>query len=303
MIQTMFLCAGMGTRLRPLTEEVPKAMVPLGDRPMLRHLQDALARCGGQLHAVNTHHLPEPLREQLRQFSPNVQVFHEPELLGTAGGVRAALSAFAGAPMLVWNSDILAEPDLDTMMRGLLRYPMVLAVEPRPGGEGNLGFDEQGRIVRLRRRALGPESSGGNYMGILAMRPDCFPYLPERGCLIGDLAMRLMERPKGIAAIAQGGQWYDIGDLGAYLDANLRWLNQQRPTKLSWVHPLAEIGPDVSLRGSIVGSGAHISGTGMIERVVVWPGARCTAPLSDAIVTPRAGVVSVNPSELATRHA
>ncbi|HMA97775.1 MAG TPA: sugar phosphate nucleotidyltransferase [Polyangiaceae bacterium] len=293
MIQTMFLCAGLGTRLRPLTEALPKPMVPLGDRPVLGQLMQRLARAGGTPRAVNVHYRSEAVVHYLEGQDPTVYVSRESELLGTAGGVRAAVGSFAREPLVVWNSDIVTQPDLLALVRGLEQSPLALLVEPKPAGAGNVGVDEKGRIVRLRCSSVAEESRGGSYVGILAMRPDCFAHLPKRGCLIGDVAIPLMDSYEGIMAIPHLARWSDIGTLQTYHQVNLRWLAEQADAR-AWCAPTAEVDRSVDLDCSIVGAGARVIGEGRLEQVVVWPGAHCSAPLRNAIVTREAGVIPVS---------
>src|SRR6187431_232569 len=85
MLRAMVLCAGLGTRLRPLTDELPKPLVPVGDRPLLAHILERLASAGVERAVMNVHHKPE---EMLRSFDvlPFMpQVITEVEILGTAG--------------------------------------------------------------------------------------------------------------------------------------------------------------------------------------------------------------------------
>lgn len=293
MIQTMFLCAGLGTRLRPLTNEIPKPMVPVGDRPMLGHLFTRLMQARGTPRAVNVHYRPDSIVEYLRERFPAVHVSRERELLGTAGGVRAARAGFSNEALVVWNSDIVTRPDLDALVRGLARAPLALLVQPQPAGTGNVGTDKTGRIVRLRQSSIATEAAGGDYVGILAMRPDCFAYLPERGCLIGDVAIPLMDSREGIRAVPHLGQWSDVGTLQAYLDVNLRWLAEDAGASV-WCAASAEVARSVDVVHAIIGTGARVSGEGALDHVVVWPGARCSAPLSNSIVTRDAGIITLD---------
>lgn len=293
MIQTMFLCAGLGTRLRPLTEALPKPMVPLGDRPVLGQLMQRLARAGGTPRAVNVHYRPEAVVHYLEGQHPTVHVSLESELLGTAGGVRAAVGSFAREPLVVWNSDIVTQPDLLALVRGLEQSPLALLVEPEPAGTGNVGVDEKGRIVRLRCSSVAKETRGGNYVGILAMRPDCFAHLPTKGCLVGDVAIPLMDSYEGIMAIPHLARWSDIGTLQTYHEVNLRWLVEEAGAR-AWCAPTADVDRSVDVDCSIVGAGARVTGEGRLEQVVVWPGAHCSAPLRNAIVTREAGVIPIS---------
>src|SRR5262249_9883692 len=93
MTAALVLSAGFGTRLRPLTDELPKPLMPVGDRPMLAHVVEALARGGVSDVVVNTHHRAEDFASPIARFGLGLQVIHEPEILGTAGGLANAAGA------------------------------------------------------------------------------------------------------------------------------------------------------------------------------------------------------------------
>ena len=84
-MRAMVLAAGLGTRLRPITYEIAKPMVPVLDRPVMAHIVDLLERHGVEEIVANLHHFPDPIRDY---FGERVSYRFEPELLGTAGGVR-----------------------------------------------------------------------------------------------------------------------------------------------------------------------------------------------------------------------
>ena len=118
MSQAMILCAGLGTRLRPLTDELPKPLVPVGDRPLLAHITARLRSQGIHQVALNTHHLPRAFDSVYEWLDVEVKVVHEPEIRGTAGGVAGARRHFSSAPVLVWNGDILADPPVGRLLEG-----------------------------------------------------------------------------------------------------------------------------------------------------------------------------------------
>src|SRR5688572_24464404 len=89
-LTAMVLCAGLGTRLRPLTDELPKPLVPVGDRSLLAHIARVLAGAGFERLVINTHHLPELFPAAIRELSIEAHLIHEPVILGTAGGVAGA---------------------------------------------------------------------------------------------------------------------------------------------------------------------------------------------------------------------
>src|SRR5437868_13630696 len=96
----MVLAAGLGTRLRPLTDHVPKPLCPVGDRPQIDHILEALARGGIERAVVNTHHLHEQFTDAWARSQPlEVVRIHEPEILGTGGGIANAASALGEGPV------------------------------------------------------------------------------------------------------------------------------------------------------------------------------------------------------------
>ena len=102
----MILCAGLGTRLRPLTDWCAKPLVPIGDRPALAHILDRLV---GTRAVVNAHHRAADIEAFARARSRDLLVSVEPDLLGTAGGIAHASPLLGSGDILVWNGDILAD--------------------------------------------------------------------------------------------------------------------------------------------------------------------------------------------------
>src|SRR5262245_37568354 len=117
MPSAMILAAGLGTRLRPLTDELPKPLVPVGDRPALAHIADQLARAGIHEAVLNTHHLAEAFSaERLAGLPIRISMIHEPRILGTGGGIANAARALGEGEVVVWNGDILADLDVHALL-------------------------------------------------------------------------------------------------------------------------------------------------------------------------------------------
>jgi mannose-1-phosphate guanylyltransferase len=100
----MVLGAGLGTRLRPLSDETPKPLLPIGDRSLLRGLCEQLAAAGASTLVVNAHHKADQLLLEVQQFPFPVRVSVEEQLLGTAGGIRYARSCFSPGDVVVLNN-------------------------------------------------------------------------------------------------------------------------------------------------------------------------------------------------------
>jgi hypothetical protein len=230
----------------------------------------------------------------------NIDLVVEAEIRGTAGGVAGARSHFEPGAVLVWNGDILTEAPVSALLElATARDAQVLAVSSRPLGEGTVGMDDAGAIVRLRGQVFGRETQSGDYVGVQALGPSVLAELPDRGCLFGDVALpRLAARGK-VWSVPSTAPWTDLGDLPAYVAANFAWLdalqlptaNCQLPTSPSWLAPNIALAPDITVSRCLLGLGAKVTGHGALTEVIAWPGAAVVAPLSRAVVLTSGRVV------------
>jgi mannose-1-phosphate guanylyltransferase len=292
MTTAMILAAGLGTRLRPLTDELPKPLVPVGDRSMLAHVAGRLRAGGVERAVLNAHHLADAFAPGVLDALPVPVVrIVEARILGTAGGLANAAGALGDGDVVVWNGDILADVDVAALL-GAHRAGgalATLAVAPRPRGEGTIGIGEDGRVVRLRGQRFGREARGGDFVGVQVVGPAMRAGLPVEGCLVGDAYLPALREGARIDARELAGAWDDVGSLDAYLEANAAWL--RRAAVSCHVGPGARVDPEVDVTGSVIGAGARVTGRGRLARCVVWPGASARAPLADAVVTTGGRVV------------
>ncbi len=283
----MILAAGLGTRLKPLTDFVPKPLVPLGDKPMIMHVVERLrnAACGPIV--VNAyHHLPA-----LARFceTEGLRLSEEADLLGTAGGVAHAASLLGEGDVLVHNGDVLVDVDLGAVVAAHHepRPSMpdaTLVVVAGPKQHGNVGTDERGRVVRLRTETFAPgEVRGGEFTGVSVVSARVRAALPTKGCIIGDVLMPRL-RALGEVRVTYADAFIDIGSLEGYLRANAEWL--ARHGLDSFVDSTAYINARVVVDGSVVGAGGGVDGEGRLTRCVVWPNAIGVAPATDTVFTP-----------------
>lgn len=289
MHSVMILAAGLGSRLLPLTDERPKALVPVGDRPLLHRLAERLRVAGYRSALINTHHRAADFRSVLNDLPITFEESFEPQILGTAGGI-ANVRTKLKAPVVVHNADIDCQLDFADLAQRATSGGLCLACVPRARGEGVLGVDQDGGVVRLRGETFADEQHGADYIGVAALGADCLLQLPEQGCLIGDYCLPRLRAGGRIDVLCQAVQWNDIGSLPAYVEANFEWLSSwQRAAQVSpvtsYVGPDASVSERVGLSGCIIGAHAQIAGAGVVERCIVWPGAAVTAPLHDAVVT------------------
>jgi mannose-1-phosphate guanylyltransferase len=285
----MVLCAGFGQRLRPLTDELPKPLLPIGERPVLAYIADRL-RAAGRLEAVaNTHWLPDKFTNINKYLGITLNLVHEPEIRGVAGAV-AGVRDRLDPPVLVWSGDILIDqPPIDALTeRAAATGALCLAVAPAEG-PGTVGLDAEGRIVRVRGEVHGKEVRAADYVSLFAAGARALRELPERGCLFTDYCLPQMRAGHPIDTVEVPGRWWDVGTPARYLATNRHWLEHSPKARGgSFVAPSARVEPGVSIEGSIVGAGARVVGVGAVRDCVIWPGSVATAPLSSCVVTPRA---------------
>ncbi|MCB9591642.1 MAG: NDP-sugar synthase [Sandaracinaceae bacterium] len=287
----MVFAAGLGTRLRPLTDRLPKPVVPLMNRPLAAYSLERLARAGVTRCAINTHHLAEAVPEALAGHVPDsmqVVFSHEEELLGTGGGLRAALERLGPTdePILVMNGDIFFWPDLEAAValhRSLGAFAtMVLRRDPRAHRFGAIEVDPRGRVRRILGTPEGVEGPLKTHMftGVHVLSPEVVAALPREGCVIRKGYQAWLAEGRVIGGFADEAPWRDLGTPAEYLRAHLDLLGGS----LRWPG-LEPGGGDV-----VLGPGATVDPGVELSRVVVWPGTHVTESARDAILAPHARV-------------
>ena len=276
----MILCAGLGSRLRPLTGELAKPMVPVGDVPAVAHVVQSVRLAAISRIVVNVHHRPHDVRAWAE--GERISVSHERELLGTAGGVERASILLGEGAVLVWNGDILSELDplalLEAHAQAGADAGATLAVQPGLAGEGNVGMAADGRIVRLRKESFGPEARGGEFLGVHVLSERLRDGLPPKGCLVGDVYLPSLRRGEVLRAYETSASFVDIGTVAQYLAANAAWLGSRG--LLSWAHPSATVNAPID--GSVIGANAVVDAPALHS--VVWPGAQVRSECNNVVV-------------------
>jgi mannose-1-phosphate guanylyltransferase len=285
----MVLCAGLGTRLRPLTDWLAKPMVPIGDAPAVARIAEQLRAAGCERLVVNVFHRPDDLRVWAETAGAAVSV--EEELLGTAGGVARAAPLLGEGDALVWNGDILSELDPGVLLatHASMKADATLAVVRRvSAGEGNVGIGEGGRIVRLRGERFGEEIASADFIGIHVLGTTFRQTLPPRGCLVGDVYIPALRGGAHLAVHVEPAPFVDVGSIAQYVAANRAWLAKRGVS--SWSAHDAKVIAGARIDGSIIGRGAVVEAdtTGCI----VWPGTHVRDRAVDAILTPH-GTVAI----------
>ena len=215
--RAMVLAAGLGTRLRPVTNALPKPLIELNGRTLLDHAIDRLAGAGVEHVVVNIHYMAAKIHAQLaRRQVPRIEILYEPELLETGGGVAHALPSL-GEVFYVVNADVFWLDGRDPALVRLVeafdpeRMDAVLLLQPTVSavgydGDGDYSLDPTGRPRRRREREIVPFL----FSGIRLLHRRLFDDWDQRAFSIMPLFDRA-EKAGRLGAIVHDGEWYHIG--------------------------------------------------------------------------------------------
>jgi len=307
-MRAMVLAAGLGTRLRPLTYEITKPMVPVLDRPVMEHILDLLARHGFGEVIANLHYFPDTIRAY---FGDRVAYHHEPELLGTAGGVRACADFFGEQPFVVISGDALTDIDLSALAArhrsagGIATLAVKKVADTREYGV--VLRDRDGRITGFQEKPAPEEalSDLGN-CGIYVFEPAIFDYFPKRDFVdwAKDVFPVLLAQDIPFYVHEIDEYWNDIGSLEELMQGTFDALRgelqlesegQRRGGELTvgsgselpadaelegpvWIGQDVDIGAGARLMGPVVlGRGARLGAGAQVRSSILLPGTELPA--------------------------
>ncbi len=286
-LRALVLAAGRGTRLRPLTDEIPKPLVPVAGRPLVSWTLALLRRAGCDAAALNLHHHGDAVRATLgERFSGLPLVYsEEPELLGT-GGALPPLAEFLGAAeaVLVVNGDSLCRWPLAELLathrrrRAAATLLVHRTVDPHRFG-GGIAVEGR-RVVAFRPGHLAWETARCRrvFAGAAVLAPELLARLPGGASdIVAALYEPLLDAGETLATCETARAWFDLGTPARYLEGALAWALDGRPRLGAWTGPAARIAARARLRRVAVESGAEIGEGARLEEALVLPGARVGA--------------------------
>ncbi len=229
----MVLAAGSATRLRPLTTDRAKAVVPFLNRPLLDYNLDWLRRCGFEDVVINLHHCADSLRGHYgdRAFGMRIRYSPEETLLGTAGGPRAAMEALGQTTLLV-NGDIAAALSLGPLIehhrenRALATMALYSGPEARDYPAIPVAAD--GRVQGFSG-GMGEDGEHACFTGIHLIERDILELVPPgRPCGIVDtIYQHLLDEGLPLHALTLPGRWNEIGTVSRYIEAQIESLRRE----------------------------------------------------------------------------
>lgn len=282
------MAAGLGTRLKPLTDAVPKPMVPVANRPIMEHILSLLARNDMRQVIANLHWYPETIRDRFGDGSGlgiELSYSHEKELLGTAGGVRNVRDFFGSEPFLVMAADALTDIDLAALARAHRESGRIATLATKRvtsvSEYGVVVTGSDGRVQGFQEKPDAAEalSDLANCM-IYVLEPEVFDYFPDRAEVdfALDVFPALLSHDVPFGVHVADAYWNDVGSLSEYLQGNLDVLagavEVEPAGELIDADARAGLGDGIEQAGRVlVGEGARVGvGSRLDGPVVLGPG-------------------------------
>jgi mannose-1-phosphate guanylyltransferase len=314
-LRALVLAAGLGTRLRPLTDAIPKPLLPVAGEPVLGHTLRRLAGSGCEAAAINLHHRGDLIRRRFGGVYAGLPLTYsdEPSLLGTWGALAPLRGFLAGADLvLLVNGDSLCRWPLAELVRRHLATgaaaTLLLSARADPADfGGGVAVGRAGAILSLRPTTADLAGVRGIRRRVFAgahvlsphllarlerlEAPPGAPAAPGPADIVRQLYEPLLaERPGCLASLTTGRLWHDLGTPRRYLAAALDWAGAGGGANGRWISPAAEVPRSAAVRRSSVEAGCRIGDRAAVEGSLLLPGAAvgAGAVVRDSLLGPGA---------------
>jgi NDP-sugar pyrophosphorylase family protein len=283
--QAFVLAAGLGTRLRPLTDELPKPLIPIFQKSLVTFALDHLVSARVNRFVINTHRHPELFRtffarDQYAGFP--VTLVHEPELLETGGGIKNVEGILGKEPFIVYSGDILTDVALEPLIAEHFRCGNEVTLGLRRNtGLGAGVVMRSGRIVQISKEYNPKENF--DYANISIWNQEIFTRIASKQKIsfIPVLIDWIQNGGRIGGVVLDDGNWFNIGSRKEYLDVHRAILNNDwRPVYLKtrdWVEAVAKsayVDPTAQLHGcTVVGANCRVGAEAILEDTILWPNA------------------------------
>ena len=287
--------AGLGERLKPITDYVPKSLLPILGEPIIEIVLSRIAQLSPSAVAVNMHHHWEKIQAWAASssYAQLITLFHENPILGTGGAIKNASSSLKSSSFLVHNADIISDIDLSYLVDTHIASGNIatLAVHDNKNFN-NVWIDRQGKLHHVGDRIQGADALLGKiaFMGIAVYSPEFLDFLPMGPSSIIDAWLRAIAAGKNIGTLDfSGSSWTDIGTPNAYAAAVFDALKGQGTTVYAdasvdcstvelqgsvVIEQGVSINTDAALSNCILLPGAHVSPRSRIEHCIIGQGFR-----------------------------
>ena len=280
--QAFVLGAGLGARLRPLTDDLPKPLIPIFQKPLISFVLDHLIDSGVQSFVINTHRLPNLFHDFFWENTydgHSVTLAHEPDLLETGGGIKNVEDILRKEPFIVYSGDILTDVALEPLIAEHFRAGNYVTLGLRRNtGLGAGVVMRDGRVVEISTKSNPKENF--DYANISVWNPEIFARIPaKRKISFIPILIDWINHGGTIGGLAlDDGNWFNIGSRKQYLDVHRTILREDwkpRYVKMrNWPERIAKsavVDASAELRGcTVVGEHCRVGANAILEDTILW---------------------------------
>jgi NDP-sugar pyrophosphorylase family protein len=279
-LKAVILAAGLGTRMRPLTDKVAKPALPVLNEPLIVRTLRELRKAGVSEVMINLHHRPDTIRAAIPEGDLGLKIKYSREtaILGTGGALRKVRPWVGRSPFFVINGDVIFDFDLRGMMTCHRETSALatLALKPNPDPKKYkpVVTDRSGRILSIRGQPAPRKGLVSLFASVHIIEPVILARLPQGASdTVGDLYIPLLREGAHLQGIRQAGVWHDLGSPDGYLKAQLRLLNDSGRKRSCVIDPSVRLGKGARISRSVIGAGSVIEPLARADGSVVWDGA------------------------------
>src|SRR5437899_174070 len=301
------LGAGVGKRLRPLTDDLPKPLIPIFQKPLITFALDHLIGAGVNKFVINTHMLSELFRNffgENRYANCPITLVHEPELLETGGGIKNVERILASDPFITYSGDILTDVNLQPLVDEHFRCGNDVTLALRQTGLASQMALRDHRVVDIANRY--GIAGDLDFANIAVWNSAIFQRIPpqKKISFIPIIADWIGQGGRIGGLVMNDGKWFNISSRAEYLDVHRTILRENwRPHFVKmreWPERVASsaiVDPSAELRGcTVVGPNCRVGADVILEDTILWPDAEIASQsrLEACIVRSRKKVTGIH---------
>jgi mannose-1-phosphate guanylyltransferase len=283
--QAFVLGAGLGTRLRPLTDDLPKPLVPILQKPLITFALDHLIDIGIQKFFINTHRLPEAFAQAFPEncySGTRLSFINEPVLLETGGGIKNIEAQLGREPFITYSGDVLTDVRLQPLIDEHFNRANDVTLALRKTGLGSAIAFRENRVIDISNRYGVPGEY--DFANIAVWNASVFARIPpkEKISFVPILGDWIAQGGKIGGVVLEQGKWFNLGSRAEYFEVHRVILTDGwRPAQVKasdWcapVHPSAVVDPSAQICGcSVVAKDCRVGAGVLLEDTILWPGSQ-----------------------------
>ena len=278
-MKAVILAAGLGTRMRPLSNKIAKPALPVLNEPLIVRTLRILKRAGVGDVMINLHHRPDTIRAAIPPGNLGLKIRYsrETSILGTGGALRKIRAWLGREPFLIVNGDVIFDFDLEALLATHRKTNALATLALKPNSDTKIYppviTDRAGRILSIRGLPRGHRGTTSLFASVHVVDPVILQRLPAGASdAVRDLYIPLLREGAHLQGVRQAGVWHDLGSPSGYLKAQTRMLAERSSKRSVAIDASVRLGKGARVDRSAIGPGCVVEPSARIEGCVIWDG-------------------------------